>query len=133
MRTIRRFFRSNQGQFILGLLGFAVCVALIFPKGTGAAHDGTQHQEFQYCALGATCPPPLEYQEAPRPDPTGCPYGDSIPLDVCRDKFGWQKGAGEEGGLPNPNRDYYDQYGNRYSYDGKLIAPATLPRTGGCK
>jgi hypothetical protein len=36
--------------------------------------------------------------------------------------------------LPNPNRDYYDQYGNRYSYDGKLIAPATLPRTGGgCK
>jgi hypothetical protein len=109
-------------------------VVALWVSGARGAHDGAQHQEFQYCALGTTCPPPLEYQEAPRPDPTGCPYGDSIPLDVCRDKFGWQKGAGDEGGLPNPNRDYYDQYGNRYSYDGKLIAPATLPRTGGgCK
>lgn len=29
-----------------------------------------------------------EWQEAPRPEPTGCPYGDSIPMDICYAKFG---------------------------------------------
>lgn len=31
-------------------------------------------------------PPNISEPQGVRPDPTGCPYGDSIPLDAC-DKF----------------------------------------------
>lgn len=116
MRRIRDFFKGDEGQFILGLVGLAICVALVFPKGTGAAHDGSEHQEFKYCALGEFCGTPLDGPEQQH-------------IEV-------QKGAGEDGSdTLNPNRDYYDAQGNRYSWDGKLIAPAPeLPKTGGgCK
>lgn len=47
-----------------------------------------------------------------RLEPTGCPDGDSIPLEKCPYQ------------TTNPYRDSYDQYGNRYNYKGELIQTA---------
>lgn len=51
---------------------------------------------------------------------TGCPYGDSIPLGPECDKHAPASDKDLENSLPDPNRDYYDECGNLYTYDGKL-------------
>jgi hypothetical protein len=52
-------------------------------------------------------------------EPTGCPYGDSIPLGPDCDKH-----APKDPTPPDPDRPYYDGSGNQYDYQGNLISPA---------
>lgn len=63
----------------------------------------------------ATQCPPGSYsidEHVCKKEPTGCPYGDSLPLEKC-------------GGETNPTRDYFDAQGNRYDYQGNLEQPVT--------
>lgn len=48
-------------------------------------------------------------------EPTGCLYGDSIPLGPACDKHAPDKNPNS---YSNPERDYFDAEGNRYDYQG---------------
>lgn len=64
-------------------------------------------------------------------EPTGCPYGDSIPMDMC-DKFVPVNEHKDQGDLPDPDRPYYDAEGNKFDASGNLIEAAPQPATIGC-
>lgn len=55
-------------------------------------------------------------------EPTGCPYGDSIPMEDC-DKFAPPQSEKDQT-PPDPDRDYYDAEGTRHTYDGKVANPS---------
>lgn len=55
-------------------------------------------------------------------EPTGCPYGDSIPLGPECDKH--KPASDKDATPPDPDRPYYDAAGNKYDYQGNLIEPA---------
>jgi len=63
-------------------------------------------------------------------EPTGCPYGDSIPLGPDCDKH-----APKDPTPPDPDRPYYDGQGNQYDYQGNLInpAPTEAAKGSGCR
>ena len=66
-------------------------------------------------------------------EPTGCPYGDSIPLDSPKcappadPENAYAPWTGKDTTPPDANRDYYDAQGNRYTYDGQKVDSA--PKT----
>jgi hypothetical protein len=59
-------------------------------------------------------------------NPTGCPYGDSIPLDSpkCAPSDTDTNVGSKDPTPPDPDRGYYDAAGNYYDYQGNLITPA---------
>jgi hypothetical protein len=60
--------------------------------------------------------------------PTGCAYGDSIPVDSPKCAPG-SADKDPATSLPDPNRPYFDGAGNEYSATGQLLAPAPVPTT----
>lgn len=93
------------------LLGGIIYCAYAGVKAVAIAHADTfDHSQCQYP------------DRTTNPD-IGCDNSD--PCDPAQTKGGSGDCLpGKDAAPPNPDRPYFDQYGNQYDYQGNLISPA---------
>jgi hypothetical protein len=71
-----------------------------------------------------------QYPDRATNPPDGCDNSDPACPELIKGATTCPADEYKDPTPPNPDRDYYDQYGNRYTWDGKLKEAAPQPEGG---